>query len=126
MPINTVNLLDHPTITRQFFGQKFFLHTFFFPGHCCSIFLLKERTKKMSTRTKQACLQLLMVAFQATLITMSSSAGLQYNFYSSSCPNAEQTVRNVVNGMIDADPTMPAAFLRLLFHDCFVMVRNAS
>ncbi|KAG2588204.1 hypothetical protein PVAP13_5NG210181 [Panicum virgatum] len=77
----------------------------------------------MSTRTKQACLQLLMVAFQATLITMSSSAGLQYNFYSSSCPNAEQTVRN---GMIDADPTMPAAFLRLLFHDCFVMGCDAS
>ncbi|PUZ57102.1 hypothetical protein GQ55_5G401200 [Panicum hallii var. hallii] len=75
---------------------------------------------------KQACLQLLMVAFQATLITMSSSAGLQYDFYSSSCPNAEQTVRNVVNGMIDADPTMPAAFLRLLFHDCFVMGCDAS
>ncbi|RLM93963.1 peroxidase 1-like [Panicum miliaceum] len=75
---------------------------------------------------KQACLQLLMVAFQATLVTMSSSAGLQYDFYSSSCPNAEQTVRNVVNGMIDADQTMPAAFLRLLFHDCFVMGCDAS
>ncbi|CAO2207955.1 unnamed protein product [Urochloa humidicola] len=74
---------------------------------------------------KLACLQLLTVAFQATLITV-SSAGLQYNFYSSSCPNAEATVRNVVNGMIDADATMPAAFIRLLFHDCFVMGCDAS
>ncbi|KAL6626317.1 hypothetical protein ACP70R_030043 [Stipagrostis hirtigluma subsp. patula] len=79
----------------------------------------------MSRRMKLACLQLLMVAFQATLITM-SYAGLQYNFYSSSCPNAEQTVRNVVYKMIDADPTMPAAFIRLLFHDCFVMGCDAS
>jgi peroxidase len=34
-------------------------------------------------------------------------------------------VRNIVNGMFDADPTMPAAFIRLLFHDCFVMVCSA-
>ncbi|CAL4964023.1 unnamed protein product [Urochloa decumbens] len=80
----------------------------------------------MRTRMKlMACLQLLMVAFQATLITM-SSAGLQYNFYGSTCSNAEATVKNVVDDMIDADPTMAAAFIRLLFHDCFVMGCDAS
>jgi len=76
VPINTANLLTHPTMTRQFFGKKF-LHTFFFPGHCCSIFLLKGRTEEEDEYEDEAgiCLQLLMVAFQATLITMSSSAG---------------------------------------------------
>jgi peroxidase len=67
-------------------------------------------------------LQLLTAAI-ATLITM-SSAGLQYNFYNSSCPNAEQTVTNVVNGLIDANPAVAAALIRLIFHDCFVAVGN--
>ncbi|TVU21312.1 hypothetical protein EJB05_30940, partial [Eragrostis curvula] len=74
---------------------------------------------------KLACLQLLLVAFQATLITM-SSAGLQYNFYSSSCPSAEDIVRNKVNGMIDADKSTAAALIRVLFHDCFVNQLIAS
>jgi peroxidase len=51
-----------------------------------------------------------------------STASLQYNFYGSSCPNAEQTISNVVYGLIDADPSMAPALLRLHFHDCFVMV----
>ncbi|GJN05493.1 hypothetical protein PR202_ga23123 [Eleusine coracana subsp. coracana] len=79
----------------------------------------------MSRRMKLACLQLVMVAFLATSVTM-SSAGLQYNFYSSPCPNAEDTVRNVVYGLFDKDPTLPAALIRLLFHDCFVMGCDAS
>ncbi|XP_047058653.1 peroxidase 2-like [Lolium rigidum] len=79
---------------------------------------------KMSGRVKLTCLQLLMVAF-ATLITM-SSAGLQYGFYNSSCPNAEQTVTNVVNGLIDANPAVAPALIRLIFHDCFVAGCDAS
>lgn len=75
--------------------------------------------------TKLTCLQLLMVAFQAALITM-SSAGLQYNYYSSSCTNAEKTIRNFVYSAIDADPSKAAAFIRLHFHDCFVNVCNES
>jgi peroxidase len=67
-------------------------------------------------------MQLLMVAFLATLITR-SSAGLQYDFYNSSCPNAEETIKNVVNGLIDANPSVAAALIRLFFHDCFVLVR---
>uniref|UniRef100_A0A0D9Y752 Plant heme peroxidase family profile domain-containing protein n=1 Tax=Oryza glumipatula TaxID=40148 RepID=A0A0D9Y752_9ORYZ len=47
---------------------------------------------------------------------------VKYNFYGSSCPNAEQTISNVVYGLIDADPSMAPALLRLHFHDCFVML----
>ena len=74
---------------------------------------------------KLTCMQLLMVAFLllATLVTK-SSAGLQYNFYSSSCPNAEETIKNVVNGLIDANPGVAAALIRLIFHDCFVTVHD--
>jgi peroxidase len=76
----------------------------------------------MGGALKLTGLQLLMVAF-ATLITM-PSAGLQYDFYNSSCPNAEKTVTNVVNGLIDANPAVAAALIRLIFHDCFVAVGN--
>lgn len=79
---------------------------------------------KMSGTVKLACLQLLMVAF-ATLITM-SSAGLQYNFYNSSCPGIEQTITNKVNGLIDANFAIVPALIRLAFHDCFVAGCDAS
>lgn len=77
----------------------------------------------MSGTVKLTCQQLLMVAVLATLITM-SSAGLQYGFYNSSCPNAEEKIKTVVNGLIDANPAVSAALVRLLFHDCFVAVCN--
>jgi peroxidase len=77
----------------------------------------------MGGTMKLTCQHLLIAAFLATLITM-SSAGLQYGFYNSSCPNAEQMVTSVVNGLIDANPAVAPALIRLIFHDCFVAVRN--
>ncbi|KAI4974104.1 hypothetical protein ZWY2020_046590 [Hordeum vulgare] len=75
---------------------------------------------------KLTCVQLLMVAcFQGTLITM-SSAELPYDFYSSSCPKAEETIRNVVYNLTDANPSIAAALIRLHFHDCFAMGCDAS
>ncbi|CAM0949103.1 unnamed protein product [Alopecurus aequalis] len=68
---------------------------------------------------KLTCMQLLTVAFLATLVTMSSAA-LQYNFYSSSCPSAEETIKSKVNYLINGNPSVAAALIRLLFHDCFV------
>jgi hypothetical protein len=73
---------------------------------------------------------MLMAFAMAAAVTMSSvppasgTTTLQYDFYSSSCPKAEETVRNVVEPMIFNDPTMGAAFIRLFFHDCFVRVRT--
>lgn len=49
-------------------------------------------------------------------------AQLDYDYYKSSCPDVENTVRKAVLGVILTDPTAPAAFLRLLFHDCQVQV----
>ncbi|VAH98906.1 unnamed protein product [Triticum turgidum subsp. durum] len=79
----------------------------------------------MGKMVKLTCVQLLMVAFHATLITM-SSAELPYNFYSSSCPNAEETIKNTVYNLIDGNPSIAAALIRMHFHDCFVMGCDAS
>ncbi|XP_052155040.1 peroxidase 2-like [Oryza glaberrima] len=62
----------------------------------------------------------------STVPPASGTTTLQYDFYSSSCPKAEDTVRNVVEPMIFNDPTMGAAFIRLFFHDCFVRGCDAS
>ncbi|TVU18008.1 hypothetical protein EJB05_34073, partial [Eragrostis curvula] len=65
---------------------------------------------------------LLVMAMAATLSMASLVAGtLQYDFYSkTSCPKAEEAVRNATRDIISNNHTMGAAFMRLFFHDCFV------
>ncbi|KAK9130283.1 hypothetical protein Sjap_010770 [Stephania japonica] len=58
--------------------------------------------------------------FLLTLVSCSSSSSLMFNFYETSCPNAEFMVRNTVRSASDSDPTVPGKLLRLLFHDCMV------
>ncbi|EFJ07254.1 hypothetical protein SELMODRAFT_236348 [Selaginella moellendorffii] len=41
-------------------------------------------------------------------------------FYNRTCPNAETIVRDVVTSHFRNNRTIPAALLRLFFHDCFV------
>ncbi|KAL0376348.1 UNVERIFIED_CONTAM: Peroxidase 29 [Sesamum calycinum] len=48
------------------------------------------------------------------------SSGLSFNFYDESCPQLEDMVRAGVRSLFLADPTTPAALLRLMFHDCQV------
>jgi hypothetical protein len=79
--------------------------------------------KEMATASNKVVV--LMAFMAAALSSVSMAAGLQHGFYYSSCPKAEDTVRNVVQGMINNDPTMGAAFVRLFFHDCFVRVRTS-
>ncbi|XP_008786545.2 peroxidase 43 [Phoenix dactylifera] len=55
-----------------------------------------------------------------------SLAKLQVGFYSNSCPNAESIVRSVVRAAASSDPTVPAALLRLHYHDCIVQGCDAS
>ncbi|KAJ7547775.1 hypothetical protein O6H91_08G103900 [Diphasiastrum complanatum] len=52
--------------------------------------------------------------------------GLRVNFYGTSCPKAETVVQGVVQRFFNDDPNVPAALLRLFFHDCFVRGCDAS
>ncbi|KAL8030741.1 hypothetical protein ABFX02_14G305200 [Erythranthe guttata] len=59
-----------------------------------------------------------MFVFASTLI--SSSNALSLNYYDQTCPNAETAIAEAVHkGMIN-DKTVPAALLRMHFHDCFI------
>ncbi|MED6145975.1 Syntaxin-8 [Stylosanthes scabra] len=51
---------------------------------------------------------------------------LKLGFYSSSCPNAEAMVRDVVQRHFNQDRSITAALLRMHFHDCFVRGCDAS
>ncbi|XP_073279037.1 peroxidase 44-like [Primulina huaijiensis] len=55
-----------------------------------------------------------------------ASAQLRVGFYSSSCPNAEKIVRQVVQNRFSKDRSITAALLRMHFHDCFVRGCDAS
>lgn len=49
--------------------------------------------------------------------------GLRVGFYDRTCPEAESTIREIVNTDRNNDPTIPAGLIRVFFHDCFVKVR---
>lgn len=48
--------------------------------------------------------------------------GLSMGYYMMSCPMAEQIVKNSVDNALQADPTLAAGLIRMLFHDCFIEV----
>lgn len=55
---------------------------------------------------------------------LSSSNALNVDYYKHTCPEAEPVITKVVHkGMIN-DRTVPAALLRMHFHDCFIRVRK--
>lgn len=57
------------------------------------------------------------------IVALSSNVrGLSKNYYMKSCPTAEQIVKNSVNNALQADPTLAAGLIRMLFHDCFIEV----
>jgi len=51
-----------------------------------------------------------------------TTAQLSRGFYSKTCPNVEQIVRNAVQKKIKKTFVAVPATLRLFFHDCFVNV----
>ncbi|KAL5225458.1 hypothetical protein ABZP36_012097 [Zizania latifolia] len=50
--------------------------------------------------------------------------GLRAGFYNKTCPEAEATIRDVVNSEIGMDRTIAAGILRIFFHDCFITTRK--
>ena len=47
---------------------------------------------------------------------------LQVGFYNANCSQAESIVRGVITSHFATDKSLPAALLRMHFHDCFVKV----
>ncbi|GJN28800.1 hypothetical protein PR202_gb16967 [Eleusine coracana subsp. coracana] len=52
--------------------------------------------------------------------------GLQVGFYSRTCPEAENVVRDVVNSEVAANRSIAPGLIRLFFHDCFITGCDAS
>ncbi|MBA0820175.1 hypothetical protein Gohar_019787 [Gossypium harknessii] len=45
---------------------------------------------------------------------------LRKGYYKDTCPDAEEIIKKATEKHVANDPTLPARFLRMHFHDCFV------
>ncbi|CAN0914554.1 Peroxidase 3 [Linum grandiflorum] len=70
--------------------------------------------------------QLFFTLVIAIFFVASTEAQLQMNFYSQSCPKAEQIVLDYVKKHISNAPSLASPILRMHFHDCFVRGCDAS
>lgn len=78
----------------------------------------KQRAREMAPARDALLLLLLGIVLRSTL----GNDHLSYDFYGKSCPGIERLVRETIAPLFVADPTAPAALLRLMFHDCQVQV----
>ncbi|XP_041019669.1 peroxidase 64-like [Juglans microcarpa x Juglans regia] len=67
------------------------------------------------------------VAVALFILFISSSVNaLSLNYYDKTCPRLDSTVTTAVKKAIKNDKTVPAALLRMHFHDCFIRGCDAS
>ncbi|KAH0700131.1 hypothetical protein KY284_014346 [Solanum tuberosum] len=70
-----------------------------------------------------------LILFSSLLIfslIYSQGNALSSNYYENTCPQVEDIVTQVVTEATKKDKTVPAALLRMLFHDCFIRGCDAS
>lgn len=85
---------------------------------CPYKYLLK--VKEVYKQKKMASLITIILIISS--IFMSSSNSMSVDYYKQTCPEAEPVISKIVHkGMIN-DKTVPAALLRMHFHDCFIRV----
>ncbi|KAL0426987.1 UNVERIFIED_CONTAM: Peroxidase 64 [Sesamum latifolium] len=62
-----------------------------------------------------------------TILSFTSlSNSLSSNYYHKSCPKVESIVAKVVSDATSRDRTVPAALLRMHFHDCFIRAQKRA
>ncbi|RZC72668.1 hypothetical protein C5167_048148 [Papaver somniferum] len=54
------------------------------------------------------------------VLGITNGQGLKLGFYHKTCPNAEAIIQETTASYVSFNPTLPAALLRMHFHDCFV------
>ncbi|KAL9172850.1 hypothetical protein ABFS82_03G074100 [Erythranthe guttata] len=69
-------------------------------------------------------LVIIAIIFSCSISNFSNA--LSVNHYQQTCPNAESTIAKVVRSGMMNDKTVPAALLRMHFHDCFIRGCDAS
>lgn len=57
-----------------------------------------------------------------TVLGVCHGGELRKHFYKKSCPKAEEIVKDIIWKSVASNSTLPAKFLRMHFHDCFVRV----
>ncbi|CAI9110984.1 OLC1v1011110C1 [Oldenlandia corymbosa var. corymbosa] len=59
-------------------------------------------------------------------LVCSQGYALSWNYYAKTCPGVETAIRKVVQDAATRDKTIPAALLRMHFHDCLIRGCDAS
>lgn len=78
--------------------------------------------QKSSKKTFAKCRAMgFLISFFLFLFFTQGNA-LSLNYYEKTCPNVEDTITKVVTDAVKKDKTVPAALLRMHFHDCFLRV----